>query len=212
MWAEPPRPSFLPSTNERLGSLRWPDGDASAQRRSLGDRGRGRGLSAPPLASGQWAACGRGRRRSSAGARARGPARSAGTAPPLGLRLLRGTRLADPGGPSMAVEEEGLRVFQSVKIKIGELPGAGGAAKSSGGSRRRPRSPTPSLGFTALAPPSDARSPVAAPSSPRESLAAAPSPAPETPSGGPLPACPEGGLGRGGRWPWGTQLPAAGVP
>lgn len=55
---------------------------------------------------GQWAACGRGRRRSE---RARG----AGSSPDLrGLRrrsprLLRGTRLADPGGPSMAVEEEG---------------------------------------------------------------------------------------------------------
>lgn len=78
-----------------------------------------------------------------AGARARGLVRTAGTAPPLGLRLLRGTRLADPGGPSMAVEEEGLRVFQSVKIKIGEFAGAGGAAESSGGSRRPRRSPAP---------------------------------------------------------------------
>lgn len=95
---------------------------------------------------GVWAGCGRGRRRSAAGARARGLARSAGTAPPLGLRLLRGARLADPGGPSMAVEEEGLRVFQSVKIKIGELPGTGGAAESSGGSRRAPPVPNPFAG------------------------------------------------------------------
>lgn len=69
MWAEPPRPASSPSTNERLGSLRWPEGDASAPRRALSDRGRGRGISAPARVPGQWAACGRGRRRSE---RARG--------------------------------------------------------------------------------------------------------------------------------------------
>lgn len=57
----------------------------------------------------------------------------------------------------MAVEEEGLRVFQSVKIKIGERPGAGGAA----GSSRVSRSAPPGLGSA----PGDARSPEA-PSSP----------------------------------------------
>lgn len=41
----------------------------------------------------------------------------------------------------MAVEEEGLRVFQSVKIKIGERPGAGGAAGSSRVSRSAPPAP-----------------------------------------------------------------------
>ena len=49
-----------------------------------------------------------------------------------------------PGRPSMAVEEEGLRVFQSVKIKIGELPGAGGGGGVfEGACGGRPKAPDP---------------------------------------------------------------------
>lgn len=109
----PPRPQPTGSWSREAGGTVAPRLSGAVANGEPGQAG-GRG------GAGRWA----GRD----GGGARGLAQSAGTAPRLGLRLLRGARREDPGEArglpggrrSMAVEEEGLRVFQSVKIKIGE--------------------------------------------------------------------------------------------
>lgn len=86
----------------------------------------------------------------------------------------------------MAVEEEGLRVFQSVKIKIGELSGAGGGAGVFEGARGgRPQAPDPFPGGQGP----DASWPCVLPG-------CGPSPPPGDPQPRPLPTTPEAaGLG-----------------
>lgn len=77
MWAEPPRPASSPSTNERLGSLRWPDGDASAPAAGFERPGQGAWHLRPPASPAN------GRRVGGAGGGASGRA-GAGSSPDRG--------------------------------------------------------------------------------------------------------------------------------
>lgn len=158
--------------------------------------GRGRSLSVPALALGQLAVV-------RAGGGAGGPSAALrAPAPPLlllgprcpALRALRGE--ARPARTrSMAVEDEGLRVFQSVKIKIGECP-----------PERRVRPPPDPVLSRARLPSPDARwgprrrRPPGAARSPENGWSGAAAP-PQ------LPASPGFGLGRAGSG--GTRLPAS---